>query len=54
MDDIGVFKASYHMYDGIRFPDVREKLVTETFTLGCTLYKTGNIDKFNYGRDYFG
>ena len=36
------------MYNSVNLADMRQKLITETLTLGGTFYKTRYIDKFDY------
>ena len=50
MDDIWIFEAAYYMYDCIYFTDICKELVAEAFTLGCTLYQTCDINKFDNSR----
>ena len=47
MDDIGIFKAAYHMHDGIHFTDVCQKLVAQTFALGCAFHQTCDVHKLD-------
>ena len=47
MGDIGIFKASDHVDDGIGGADVAEELVPKTFALGGALYQTCNIDELD-------
>ena len=46
MNDVVVLKAANHVYNGIDFADVAQKLVAQTFAFGGTLYQTGNVHKF--------
>ena len=50
MDHIRIFKAAYHMNNGIHFTDISQELISQTFALGCALYQTGDIHKFNDSR----
>ena len=50
MDDIVIIKATHHMHDGIRLPNIPEKLVSEAFSLGCPFHKSRNIHKLDYRR----
>ena len=52
MDDIGILKATNHMYNSVAFADISEELVAEAFAVACTLYKSGYIDKFYRGRGH--
>ena len=45
---IGIVKTSYDMNDGIAFTDVRKELVAETFTFAGALYKTCDVNEFDY------
>ena len=38
------------MYDCIYFTDICKELVAKTLTLGCTLYQTRDINKFDNSR----
>ena len=47
MNNICIFKASDNMNDRIYLSDICKELVSKTFTLGSTLYKSCDIYKFN-------
>ena len=50
VNDIRIFKAAHYMYDCIYFTDICKELVAKTLTLGCTLYQTRDINKFDNSR----
>ena len=50
MDDIIIIKATHHMHDGIRLPNIPEELVSEAFSLRSPLHKSRNIHKLDYRR----
>ena len=52
MNNICIFKTTYYMYNRIYFTDICKELVSKSFALGCSLYKSGNVNKFNYRRSY--
>ena len=45
MDDVGVVEGADDLGDGVGLADIREELVTQTFTLGCAANDTGDIDE---------
>jgi len=53
MDHIGILEAAYYMNNRIYFTDICQELVSKTFTLGSTLYKSCDIYEFNNSRCYF-
>ena len=50
MDNIGIFKTSDNVNNGINFTDIGKKLVSKTFTLRSPLYKPCDINEFDDGR----
>ncbi len=52
MNNIVIFKTTDYMQDRIDLTNMTEKLVTQTFTLACSLYQAGNIDKLHLGRNF--
>ena len=52
MDNIGILKTTYYMYDSIHFTNVCKKLVSKTLALAGSLYKSCNIHKFDGSRCY--
>ena len=46
MNDVDIFKASYHMYNGIHLPDICQELVAQSLPLGGSLYQPGNVHEF--------
>ena len=50
MNNIIIIKATNHVHDSIRFPNISEELISETFSLGSALYQPRNIHKFNHRR----
>ena len=50
MGHIAIFKASYHMDDGVGGADIAQELIAQAFTLGCALDKTGDVHEFDHGR----
>ena len=51
VNDIAVLKASYHMDDGVHFPNIGKELVAKPLSFGCTFYKSRNIYEFNDSRN---
>ena len=55
MDNIAVLETTYYMNNCINLTDICKKLVSKTFSFGCTFYKTCDIYKLNRCRnDLFG
>ena len=50
MNDIVVIKATNHVHNSVRFPNVSEELIPEAFSLGSTLYQPRNIYELDYRR----
>ena len=54
MSDISIFKATYNLCNGINLTDMRQKFVTQAFTLGRAFNKPGYIYKAHCRRyDFF-
>ena len=53
MDNIGILKTTYHMYDSIYLTDICKELVSKSLALAGSLYKSCNIYKFDGSRCYF-
>ena len=53
MNNVRIFKAAYYMNDGVYFTDVCKELVSKTFALGSTFYKTCDVNEFDDCRSYF-
>ena len=53
MDYIGIFKAADYMNDCIHLTDICKELISKTFSLGCSLYKSCNIYEFDHSRCHF-
>ena len=51
MGNVAILETAKHINNGIGFADIAEELVAETLALGGTAHQTGNIDKFELGRD---
>ncbi|MPN12027.1 hypothetical protein SDC9_159337 [bioreactor metagenome] len=51
MNNIVVFKTTQHMNDGIRFTDICQKLVAQSFTFTGAFYQSRNVHNFNCGRN---
>ena len=47
MDDVVILKAADHMNNRIHLADVGQELVSETFSLACSLHQSGDIDEFH-------
>ena len=47
MDNIGILKTTYHMYDSIYLTDICKELVSKSLTLTGSLHKTCDINKFD-------
>ena len=52
MDNIRIFKTTNYMDNRIHLTNIRQKLVTKTFTFGSALYQTCNIHKLNHRRSH--
>ena len=50
--DVGVFKAAHDIDDGIGFANVCKKLVAQTLAFARASHQTGDIDKFDDGRQH--
>ena len=50
MNDIVVIKATNHVHDGIRLPNIPKELISEAFSLGSALHQSRNIHKLDYRR----
>ena len=53
MDNIGIFKAAYYMNNSIYLTDVCKELVSESLSLGCTFYKSRDVNELDHCRCYF-
>ena len=51
MHHIAVVKTAQHMDDGIRLPDIAQKLVAQSLAFGGTLHKAGNVDNLHRCRN---
>ena len=55
MNHICILKATNYMHNGIHLTNIGKKLITQSLPLGGSLYKSGNINKFNRRmRHFFG
>ena len=43
MDHVFIIETAHHMDDGVRRTDVVQKLIAQTFSLGCAFHQSGNI-----------
>ena len=53
MDHIVIFEATHHMDNGIRFPDISQELVSQSFSLGSPPNQPRNIHKLDNRRSDF-
>ncbi len=53
MDDVAGGEAAHDMSDRIDLADMPEKLVAEPLSTRRTAHQTGDVDKFELGRDDF-
>ncbi len=51
MHYVAIVEAAQYVDDGIRFADISQKLVTETFALGSPFDKTGDVNDFDRSGD---
>ena len=51
MNNITVFKTTYHMNDRIYFTNICKELVSKPLSFRSTFYKSGDINKFNCSRN---
>ena len=51
--DVVIDEAAHHIDDTIGFTNGSKKLVAQSFALGCTGDKTGDIDELDDGRLHF-
>ena len=54
MDNVAILKNPYDMDNSIDFADVGQKFIAQTFAFRSALDQTGNIDKFDDGRNGLG
>ncbi len=47
VDDVVVVKAADHVDDGVRLPDVGQKLVAQALALGGALHQTGDVHELD-------
>ena len=52
VDDVVVVKAADHMHDGVRLPDVGQKLVAQALALGSALHQTGDVHELDDRRGF--
>ena len=50
MYHVVVVEAAQHMDNGVRFANIAEELVAETFTLRCAFYEACDVYDFHGGR----
>ncbi len=48
--DVVVFEKSDDFRDRVRFADIGEELIAETFTFGCPFHQASDIDELHDGR----
>ena len=53
VNNIVVFKTSYHMYDGIYLSDICKKLVAQSFSFACSFDQACNVYNLYCSRLYF-
>ncbi len=51
MGDVVIFKTAQHVNDGVGFTNVGKELVAKALALRRTTHQTGNINKFQLGRN---
>ena len=52
MNDIFILKAADNVYNSVYLTDIGQKLIAQTFALGCSFYQTGNINEFDNSWSY--
>ena len=52
MHHIAMLETADDMGDGVGFADMGQKFVAQPFALGGARHQTGNIDKFDGGRNH--
>ena len=50
MHHVVIVEAAQHMDNGVRFANIAEELVAETFTLRCAFYEACDVYDFHGGR----
>ena len=53
MGNVAILKTTNHMGDGVHLTDVAEKLVAQSFSLGCSLDESCDVDKLPWSWEQF-